>query len=53
MRVLADGRPFAAGRHTLAWDGADERGRRVSAGIYFMRITAGRDHDVRKVVRVN
>ncbi len=38
VRVLAD-RPFAAGEHTLTWDGSDERGRRLPRGVYFARFT--------------
>ncbi|MBI5169986.1 MAG: hypothetical protein HZA61_10895, partial [Candidatus Eisenbacteria bacterium] len=37
VRVLAD-RTFAAGEHTLAWDGADDGGRAVARGVYFARI---------------
>lgn len=31
----------SAGRHIALWNGADELGRKVSAGIYFMRLRAG------------
>ena len=34
VRTLAD-RSFAAGRHTLTWDGADNDGRMVPRGVYF------------------
>ncbi len=37
--VLAD-RPFAAGRHALAWSGNDAGGQPVPAGVYFVRIEA-------------
>ena len=39
-----------AGQYRLAWDGLDDRGNRVGAGIYFYRLTAGRFTDVRRVV---
>jgi flagellar hook assembly protein FlgD len=29
-----------AGSRTLAWDGIDNRGARVSSGTYFVRVTA-------------
>jgi hypothetical protein len=34
VRTLAD-RSFAAGRHTLTWDGVDNDGRMVPRGVYF------------------
>ena len=39
VRSLADG-PCAAGATPLDWDLADRSGRRVAAGIYFVRATA-------------
>jgi bacillopeptidase F len=38
-----------AGRYQLAWDGRDERGRRVAGGVYFVRL-AGAPHVARKLV---
>ena len=32
---------FPAGSHTAAWDGADNQGRDVSAGVYLYRLRAG------------
>lgn len=40
MRVLATG-AWPAGRHTLRWDTADSRGRRVAAGVYLVRVRMG------------
>ena len=37
VRTLAD-RQFAAGRHSLTWDGADSQGRQVARGVYFTRV---------------
>lgn len=37
VRRLTDG-VHAAGEHALVWDGRDERGRRVAAGIYFLDV---------------
>ena len=36
VRTLAD-RGFTAGEHKLTWDGADNAGRQVSRGVYFVR----------------
>jgi hypothetical protein len=38
VRLLADCL-FAAGEHTLPWDGRGDGGRPVSAGIYLLRLT--------------
>lgn len=40
VKTLVDGRR-AADRHTVVWNGRDNRGRLVSGGIYFYRIEAG------------
>jgi hypothetical protein len=39
VRRLARGE-HAAGEHFVTWNGADEGGRRVAAGVYFYRLTA-------------
>lgn len=50
IRRLAD-RMFEAGHHDVAWDGADDRGRRVEAGVYFYRIHGlGADQSRRAIV---
>jgi dienelactone hydrolase len=41
VRTLLDREPRAAGRHEAAWDGRDDRGRIVPAGVYFVRLTTG------------
>ena len=46
---LAEGRAFEAGRQSLAWDLMDRHGRRVPAGIYLVRVEAGRDRAVGRV----
>lgn len=48
VRTLAQG-AFAAGRHQRVWDVADDEGRRVPAGIYFVRVDAESDRVIRKV----
>ncbi len=40
VRVLADGE-LGAGTHAIAWDGRDQRGAAVPAGVYFVRASAG------------
>lgn len=51
VRRLADG-AFAAGAHEAVWDGTDGAGRRLPAGLYFVRLeTAGRALNG-KVVRI-
>jgi hypothetical protein len=52
VRVLADGEPYPAGRHVVAWDGSNDQGRRTGAGVYFIRIAAGAHRGVQKVVRL-
>jgi flagellar hook assembly protein FlgD len=49
VRLLARGN-HAMGRHVLAWDGRDERGSRVRAGVYFVRATDGPATRTRRLV---
>ena len=35
--MLVDGH-WTAGEHAVAWDGRDERGRRVTSGVYYYRL---------------
>ena len=46
---LAD-RGFAAGEHRLLWDGKDSRGHSVGSGIYFARVSAGKDSRTIKMI---
>ena len=39
VRTLVEGTQ-PAGRHSLAWDGSDSRGRRLANGVYFIRMKA-------------
>ncbi len=52
VRHLTTG-PGRAGLNTIAWDGADDLGRRVSAGIYLVRLQACGQTAFRKIVRLN
>jgi hypothetical protein len=49
-RVASLGGNFAAGRQQLTWDGRDEAGARLPAGLYFVRMrVAGRDVGTRRI----
>jgi len=41
VRRLLDVAALDPGRHETGWDGCDERGRRVAAGVYIARLCAG------------
>jgi hypothetical protein len=41
IRRLLDGCPLSAGPHTATWDGRDNAGAPVAAGVYAVRLTAG------------
>jgi hypothetical protein len=41
VKSLASGRR-TAGSHEIRWDGTNDSGRRVSSGIYFVRLDTGR-----------
>lgn len=41
VRTLARNRVLPPGRGNLVWDGRSDRGVRVSAGLYFIRVRAG------------
>jgi len=51
VRELVDER-LTAGRHELAWDGVDDRGRAVSSGVYFCEVQAGEATLVEKLTMV-
>ncbi len=51
VRTLVRGE-LEAGRYQPQWDGRDESGRMVSAGIYFVRLEAGEFAATRKVMRL-
>jgi hypothetical protein len=52
VKTLANG-PLGPGVHTLQWNGTDDRGSRLSSGVYFYRLTAGEDRAQRKMVIVD
>jgi hypothetical protein len=51
VRTLANG-ARAAGRHSLAWNGEDDRGRAVAPGVFFVRASAGGAIATRHVIRL-
>jgi len=51
VRTLVSARQ-PAGRYQVQWDGRDEAGQTVPAGIYFYRLKAGQFEQVRKMVLV-
>jgi len=50
VRTLAAGREFAPGLNRLDWDGRDAAGRPVPVGVYLMRVRAGGEAGVQRVV---
>ncbi len=50
VRTLKSGAPMSAGSHTLDWNGTDDNGRRLSAGVYFYRVGAEGRSTSRKMV---
>jgi len=48
VRALFDG-PVPAGRHELAWDARDDRGRPLPAGTYMLRAQIGQSTASRKI----
>ncbi len=53
VRVLRAGESLPAGRSTLTWDGRDDRGATVAAGLYFVRVAAGAAVVAQRVVVVS
>jgi uncharacterized delta-60 repeat protein len=49
VRLLMD-EALTAGRHQRLWDGTDDQGRGVAAGMYFARLVAGPDHAAASLV---
>lgn len=45
--------PLDAGRHESFWDATDDEGRRVPAGIYFYRLSAGSSRTTQKMILID
>jgi len=52
VRTLVVGEEKAAGAYEMEWDGADERGVPVAAGVYFVRLTVEGNEAASKMVRL-
>ena len=48
-KTLVEG-SLPAGRHHRSWEGVDDSGRPVAAGIYFVRFDSETDHASIKIV---
>jgi hypothetical protein len=51
VRRLVDG-AAAAGSHVHRWDGRDDGGQRVAAGVYLARLQSSQEEMVKKLIRV-
>jgi len=51
VATLADG-PFAAGTHSVRWNGRDGSGQRARPGLYFVRVSTVEGTDARKLLWV-
>jgi flagellar hook assembly protein FlgD len=49
VRTLVDGTQ-KPGIHSVVWDGSDDRGRRVGAGVYWTQMKTGEYLSTKKVV---
>ena len=52
VRSLVSGAVQEAGHHAVEWDGRDATGAATVAGLYFGRLEAGGESDVRRLVRI-
>lgn len=52
VKTLAKG-TMGPGLHTIQWDATDDAGSRLSSGVYFYRLTAGKDRAQRKMVIID
>ena len=41
-----------AGRHAVSWDGRDDIGKKVSKGIYFLRIEVGNLTTTKRLIKI-
>ncbi len=52
VQTLVAGETVGAGRHEVVWNGTDEAGRVVPAGVYFCRLDAGGYSETRRMALV-
>lgn len=53
VRSLVPGERSSAGTHEVEWDGRGDHGERAPSGIYFVRLIAGPERRVQRVVRIS
>ena len=53
VRVLAEESLLEAGSHPITWDGADDGGAPVPAGVFFVRVRAGAETLLARAVRLH
>ena len=51
VRLLLD-ETIASGSHRVAWDGRNDGGQEVAAGVYFYRLDAGEFSATRRLVKL-
>jgi flagellar hook assembly protein FlgD len=52
VRSLVSGVSKDPGRHSVDWNGRDDRGHRVSAGVYFCSLRAGSFRATSRIVHL-
>jgi hypothetical protein len=52
VRTLAEARALAPGAHRFEWDGRDDAGAPLQAGLYFARLEAGEARETRRMARM-
>ena len=52
VRSLIGGEIRAEGRHALSWDGTDDQGRLMAAGVYICRLESGSTVDVTRLALI-
>jgi len=50
VRTVVDGARHDAGYYVATWDGRDDRGRPVAAGVYLVRLETSRERQTQKVL---
>jgi hypothetical protein len=50
VRMILRASELTPGDHEVAWDGTDAAGKSVASGVYFCRLQAGEQTDVRRMV---
>ena len=52
VRTLVNGDSMGAGRQDVMWNGKDDSGQQVSAGVYFYHLNAGSFSDTKRMTLV-